>query len=198
MSRIPNVVVAALLVALTPVWIAAQTLGDVAKQEGERRQGVKSTGKVITNKDLPTVPPPTEAPPAPSGSTAGGITTAADVAKPAADQPAVATGDPKADEKSGDTGKKGPDYWAGRMKALQEGLQRDQIFSDSLQSRINALTMDFVNRDDPLQRDRIGRDRQTAIDELDRVKKSIVDRTKAIAELEEEARRAGVPPGWLR
>jgi len=34
--------------------------------------------------------------------------------------------------------------------------------------------------------------------ELDRLKKQIVDDQKAITDIEEEARRAGVPPGWLR
>jgi hypothetical protein len=30
------------------------------------------------------------------------------------------------------------------------------------------------------------------------VKREIGEHTKAIAEIEEEARKAGVPPGWLR
>jgi len=34
--------------------------------------------------------------------------------------------------------------------------------------------------------------------ELDRLKKQLLADKKAIADLEEEARRAGVPPGWLR
>jgi hypothetical protein len=41
-------------------------------------------------------------------------------------------------------------------------------------------------------------DRQKALTEMDRVKKEIADHTKALADLQEEARKAGVPPGWLR
>ena len=67
-----------------------------------------------------------------------------------------------------------------------------------MQTRVNALTTDFVNRDDPAQRGIIERDRQRALTELDRLKKQIVDDQKAITDIEEEARRAGVPPGWLR
>ena len=67
-----------------------------------------------------------------------------------------------------------------------------------MQSRINALTADFTARDDPAQRAAIAGDRQKALDELARLKKAIVDGKKAIADLEEEARRASVPPGWLR
>ncbi len=77
-------------------------------------------------------------------------------------------------------------------------LHAQQIFADSLQSRINALTTDFVNRDDPAQRAKIEDDRKAALAELERVKKEMDDTTKAIAAIEEEARRAGVPAGWLR
>jgi len=44
----------------------------------------------------------------------------------------------------------------------------------------------------------IARDKQKAIDELNQLKQSIENDKKAISDLEEEARKAGVPPGWLR
>lgn len=84
------------------------------------------------------------------------------------------------------------------MKGLQDQVRRDGVLVDAMQSRINALTTDFVNRDDPAQRDVIAKDRQTAVEELARLKKAVADGTKAISELEDEARRAGVPAGWLR
>ena len=37
-----------------------------------------------------------------------------------------------------------------------------------------------------------------AIAEQERVKAEIEAQKKAIADLEEEARKAGVPPGWIR
>jgi hypothetical protein len=67
-----------------------------------------------------------------------------------------------------------------------------------MQTRINALTTDFVNRDDPAQRAVIEQNRLKSIDQLASLKKSVQDTQKAIADLLEEARRAGVPPGWLR
>ena len=84
------------------------------------------------------------------------------------------------------------------MKDARDKLQRTQIFADSLQTRINSLTTDFVNRDDPAQRAKIEADRKAALAELERVKKEIDDQNKAIAAIEDEARRAGVPAGWLR
>ena len=194
------VVVASALVLAAPA--TAQTLGDVAKKESERRQGVKPAGKVITNTDLPNVPPPTAAPPADTASTASSGDVGKDAKAADAKDAKMAGKDGKDTGKdakdSGDSNKKDQKYWAGRMKDLKDEQQRDKMFADSLQSRINALTTDFVNRDDPYQRAQIGKDRDAAVKELDRVKKAIVDRTKAIGDLEEEARRAGAPAGWLR
>ena len=78
--------------------------------------------------------------------------------------------------------------------------QRDSnaITVDALQSQINALWADFTARDDPAQRALIGANRQKALDELDRCRAQQVQLDKAILDIEEEARRAGVPPGWLR
>ena len=84
------------------------------------------------------------------------------------------------------------------MKALQQQLDHDSTFADALQSKINALTTDFSARNDPAQRATIERDRQKSIAEQNRLKKAVEDDKKAIADLQEEARRAGVPPGWLR
>src|SRR6185295_11092737 len=94
--------------------------------------------------------------------------------------------------------KKTQEYWAARMKSLRDEVARNETFAEALQSRINALQTDFVNRDDPAQRAVIDKNRQKALAELDRLKKTIADGHKAIAQFEEDARRAGIPPGWLR
>jgi hypothetical protein len=77
-------------------------------------------------------------------------------------------------------------------------LQRSQAFADALQSQLNGLTTDFVNRDDPAQRQQIANKRDGALAELERVKKEIAAQTKAISDIQDEARRAGVPAGWVR
>ena len=81
---------------------------------------------------------------------------------------------------------------------LETAIERSKAFADALQSQINGLTTDFAARDDPAQRNAVAANRQKALTELDRVKKEITENTKALADLSEEARRAGVPPGWLR
>ena len=62
----------------------------------------------------------------------------------------------------------------------------------------NGLSADFSAKDDPIQRNQISADRQKALAELDRVRKEIDDHTKAIADIREEGRKAGVPAAWLR
>jgi hypothetical protein len=89
-------------------------------------------------------------------------------------------------------------YWSARINAARSAVERNRMFIDALQSRINALTTDYVNRDDPAQRAAIEQDRLKAVAELERVRREIEDGTKAIAAIEDEARRAGVPAGWLR
>jgi hypothetical protein len=170
---------------------AAQSLADVAKKEADRRKNVAEPAKVYTNKDLS--PVPAGSPPA------QGATAPDDSAK-------TADGDKKADSKSADKEAAGADketvkdqaYWAGKLKTLQDKLARDQDYADAMQTRINSQTTDFVNRDDPAQRAVIEQNRQKSIAELARLNKSAEDTKKAIADFLEEARRAGVPPGWLR
>jgi hypothetical protein len=168
--------------------VKAQVLGDVARKEEERRKDIKAPAKVYTNKDLGSVPD------APSGTFSS--PTASGSASTEAQKDTTSAKSDDAKDKSGPT--KDQSYWSGRKKDLQTKLDSDQTLADALQSRINALNTDFVNRDDPVQRAGIDRDRQKANSELDRLKKSVQDGKKALSDLDEEARKAGVPAGWLR
>lgn len=84
------------------------------------------------------------------------------------------------------------------MAAARATVERSRMFAAALQTRINSLTADAINRDDPAQRSVLEQDRIGALAELDRVNKELVEQTQAIADIETEARRAGVPAGWLR
>jgi hypothetical protein len=191
-----SIVVATVLIGgLAPVH--AQSLADVARAEEARRKQIKQHAKVYTNKDLVSVPAPPASTPQPAPTDAA-ITRAGD--EPATkDEKAGPDGaSARTSDNSSKTAAKDQAYWSGRMKDLLARLDQDHVLADALQSRINALTSDFSARDDPAQRRVIGLDRQKALDELDRLNKSLVNDQKAIADLQEEARRASVPPGWLR
>ena len=165
----------------------AQSLADVAKKEEERRKAVPAPAKVYTNKDLGSVPAGSPAPPAAAAPNPADAKDADKAAK-----------DPKAKDDKDKPQVKDQAYWADRMKVLQDQLQRDQNYADAMQTRINALTADFTSRDDPAQRAAVEQNRQKSVAELARLTKSVQDTTKSIADLREEARRSGVPPGWLR
>jgi hypothetical protein len=179
------VVVAAIA---TPLAVSAQGLAGVAKKEEERRKTVQP-GKVYKNGDLKT--DITSSPATPSPGNASPQAPATPAAPAAGAPPAPAPGG-KAD------GVKDEAYWRARITTARSALERSRIFADALQSRLNALTTDKISRDDPAQRAQLELEHQRAAAELDRVKKEIADQTKAIADIEEEARRANVPPGWLR
>jgi cell division septum initiation protein DivIVA len=72
------------------------------------------------------------------------------------------------------------------------------MFADSLQTKINSLRTDFVNRDNRVEREKIQMDLNASLAELEKLNKEIVEKRKAVSAVEEEARKAGVPPGWLR
>jgi hypothetical protein len=194
MSRTQPVLLFALLAVTAASGLQAQSLAEAAQKEAARRKEVKGAARVITNKDLPNVPPaaaavasqPAPAVPDPVDPAGAPVAVAADAKDGQAPKDDVGSG--KRDEK----------YWRDRLTKAKTDLEHDQIYVEALQSRINALTTDFVNRDDPAQRAVIATDRDKAIAELDRLKKSIIEKTRALAAIEEEARRAGVPPGWLR
>jgi hypothetical protein len=163
-----------------PLVARAQSLADVARAEEARRKAVKQPAKVYTNEDLK----PSNEPPRPATSTSSAGTAATVETPPAA----PAAEDPKKTEK----------YWHERITLARTTLDHDKVLVDAVQSRINALTTDFVNTADPAQRAVIQTNKDTALAELDRLNKDIQAQTKAVSDIQEEARKASIPAGWLR
>jgi hypothetical protein len=153
-------------------------LAEVARKELERRKALTVPSIVFTAKDVRPAPP---------------RSAAAAVSAPSASASAPGVRLPEEDEEA-----KQQAAWRERIGAVREELRRNEMFADALQSRINGLGRDFASRDDPYQRAQLGLDREKAIAELARVQADIVKNRARIAEIEEEARRAGIPPGWLR
>lgn len=170
----------AVLVTLTfEARLTAQSLADVARAEEARRKSVKGGTKVYTNEDLGG---------APATSAAPSQATPAGNAKPGDAKPEDQKVDPAKTEK----------YWKDRASTIQQSLSRSKLLLDALQSQVNGLNAEFVNTDDPGQRGLLEARIQRAAGELRRVQQDIEKHTKAAADLQEEARKAGVPAGWLR
>jgi small-conductance mechanosensitive channel len=85
------------------------------------------------------------------------------------------------------------------MVQARDGLRRNEAFLQALEIQVNALTNDFRNGAGNFpQQAQVTEERRKALDELQRVKADVELSKKQIADIEEEARKAGVPPGWLR
>lgn len=182
-SRRLAAVCVAVLIGALPAAASAQSLADVARAEQARRKEHAKPAKVYTNDSVKSDPAPRSA-----GVDGAAAPTAAPDAAPApADQAAPAAGE-----------RRDQAYWKGRVSAAREQLERSRTFAEALQTRINALSADFINRDDPAQQRLISQNRTKAVAELDRVQREIASHTEAITAIEDEARKAGVPPGWLR
>jgi hypothetical protein len=177
----------------------AQSLGDIARKEAERRKAAPAATKTYTNDDLKKLPPNSDDARAVDAVKAGDAKAAdalkaGEVGKPAdakatdVKPDAVVPGEPAKDEK----------FWRARIQAVREDIRRNEMFKEALQTRINSLTNDFAARDDPYQRAQIADDRQKALAEMNRIGEDIEKAKKSITEIEEEARKAGVPPGWIR
>jgi hypothetical protein len=212
-AKLLGIALVSVLMLSAVVSASAQSLADVARQAQERRKTVTQSSKTLTDKDLGTVPPVSPAPPtllspesespAPEAGAAGTDADGTDTdGADGTDKDTSEADGAKKTDGAGSSAAEGTEkdqaYWSGRAKDLQEQMARNQTFAVALQSRINALANEYTNQADPLQQASIATERQTAVAELDRVNKQIADDKKALADLQEEARRAGVPSGWLR
>lgn len=184
------------LFALTLVWpsalpLFAQSLADVAAAEASRRKAQTVKGKVYTNEDLSgtmqeaatlSAPAPQDAAQTPGARPASAATPGA------AAPPKTATVDEKKTEA----------YWKGRVTVLQQGLARSKVLIEAMQSRINALNAEALSADDPGRYATLQANLTTAVSEMGRLKEEAEKQNKDLAAVEEEARRANIPPGWLR
>ena len=182
--------VAGLLLALWSTQVAAQPLAEIARQEKLRREALaaKATAetaapKVYTNSDL----------------RGGGRLTSA-VARPVPTSSAEGTPATSTAEDTPETPRApmSEDQWRNRINAALQAQERAQLMVEALQNRVDGLWAEFTSRDDPAQRAVIEQNRQEALDELENTKTEVEELTQQVADIREEARRASVPPGWLR
>ena len=68
----------------------------------------------------------------------------------------------------------------------------------ALQNRADGLWAQFAAIDDPVRRGTVERQRLEALGALEETRAERDRLDGEIREIEDDARRAGVPPGWLR
>ncbi len=161
----------------------AQTLAALARLgEESRSRSSAMPARTYTNLDL--VPIPSITQPQPS------LAPVPTINPTKATQVAKATGtaaEPARDEAS----------WKGRMHRLRDQFSRDLTDRKAAERRVRQVSAYPIAAGDRLQ-SAIEAERLRAAAELSKLTAMVEYDVRAIRELEDEARRAGVPPGWLR
>lgn len=176
------------LVLLTLIVIGAsvgtsfsQSLAELAEKEKKRRAEVDSPRKVITDRELQQSYgglPPTPAA-VPSEPSAEGDVSAT------AEGPPVGPGE--AQEQGAEEESKTREYWEQRVSVVREKIQE-------LETELNSPETDWgggLRQDvNPLGQRNLERRQQ--------LERDLAQARSELAAIQDEARRAGVPPGWVR
>ena len=191
------IAVAALAAATTAA--GAQSLGDVARKEAERRAAAGASKKVYTNTDLApeSVPPATSPPaaatapesPAPAPVRAAREAGAAPKTSPA-DGVATSTQDgvtPRDEQEPQRPNDKGEDYWRGRATLIRARLANQQAQIKALQQQVSSFG-DGSSRSE----------RDIAVQALKKAQDDLVSLNDEWLRFERQARERNIPDAWIR
>jgi hypothetical protein len=182
MKSIPLMVGA---LCMLTVSVMAQSLGEVAKKAEVERQVQKAASKVYTDTDLKDLSRPAAAPAAPTATRE----------QSEGDRPDEYRKIARKDEAS----------WKERMRHAQAALDADRVFLAAATARERELDKRLRRGENDVLYIRGDRLRaevdgqwQAAVAEVSRLTAAVEVDRQAIVAPQEEARRANVPPGWLR
>lgn len=170
-----------------------QSLVDIARKEEERRKAVKAPSRVYTFQDVQKasgVDPTAPVTAAPGGTTAAPA--------PAAKPPGAAAAPKDAAAPPPDQGAKDEAYWREMFSDARTKLERSNAFLSALKTQYDLLANRFTGLSDSAERGAVVAQMEKVQAELERVQQDIAQQSKDLATLEEQARKAGVPPGWIR
>jgi hypothetical protein len=173
-----------------------QSLAEAARKAEAERKAVKAPGKVYTNDDLKrfgSAPPP---PPAGAGEAARPAPPAVEGQTPT--QPGQPGPEASAQKPAEQQPVKDEAWWRKTLAEARSKLERSKAAVEALDNRIYALQLDFYSRSEQSERDTIAREIEKVMAEKDKNYREMEDASATLAGLEEEGRRARVPPGWLR
>jgi hypothetical protein len=89
-------------------------------------------------------------------------------------------------------------FWQGKHQTVEERISEAQSKIDQIQGDIDTLTKAFYEVSDENRKVEINDVRNKKLDELETARRELDEANQAQDDLEEEARIAGVPPGWVR
>jgi len=177
MKLVIGSVVAGILVA-GAASASAQSLADVARTEEARREKIAKPSKVYTDADVQKYAPAT-----PGAQEAATTVTSLDANGKPVGQQAAAEGLP-ADEAG----------WRARLQNARDGMDRNQLLLGALEQQARTA----ARRAGTPQGDAPAEDGSSRANEIKRLKAEMDTFRATLANAEEDARKAGVPPGWVR
>jgi hypothetical protein len=160
---------------------SAQSLADVARNEEARRKTIKAPSKVYTDADVEKFAPVTA-----SAQQAATTVTALDA------NGAPITGNATADGLPVDEA-----GWRARMQNARDGLDRDKLLLSALEQQAMRAALRKTSGGGGEAAEE-GGDVAARAAEIKRLKAQMDANSAVLANAEEDARRAGVPPGWVR
>ncbi len=176
-ERDMRIVFAFVILALA-VPSSAQSLAEIAAKEAARRATITAPARVVTDKDLPAdKTPAAKAPRRPSDG-------------------ASAASRPEATTKTDDDGHD-EQWWKARVQPLLRRLNAATAKLEAAKARAEAIATDTTRAGLGARTATMRRAERTAA-EIDRYAAEVANARRALEDLEEEARKAGALPGWLR
>lgn len=175
---VPGIVAMVLVTALAAVAQPQPSLAEISRREVERRKALATQARVYTNDDLKHARPLTMAAARPQAPAAGTSAEAATVAAAARNEAAVGDG------------------LAERLVAAREALAQARAAFEQGQTRVTALTADWVAAPDEATRATIAAARDAAATEAERMRTDIDAQARALAQLEQDVLKQvrPVPP----
>lgn len=115
------------------------------------------------------------------------------------DEPlAEETAEPTPGKDAREDAAKQPDFWKKQQSDLEERMAKLKEDIDLGQSQLNKLWSDFYIKNIPAEQDAIRVQISQLTNQIEQKKLFLSQSETQLDELYERARKAGVPPGWLR
>jgi hypothetical protein len=188
-GRDPVRVVTTMLVlcVLKAGYAGAQSLGDVARLEAERRNQSAEAGRVYTNEDLDAVPSPDAQAPPQTETPAAAPSTAKPSGVVVQENPGKGTLNINAPEAPNNRDEK---YWRKRSRDMRENMARVRANIAAAERRLAAL-------DQGPQTPAAAREREAAATAIKQLRSEENMRNQDMAQLKTFAAGQKVPPAWL-
>jgi hypothetical protein len=188
MKKATGIFAVVALVLCTAGLLGAQSLGDLARKEKERRQTVKQPVKVVTNDET-------------ARYQAGAVTTGT-ISKPAGDadpsrKADPAQGKPAASDEPTDFQGRTESFWRQTFSDARKRVTELEAEANVITLRIADLQNRFYAESDGFKQQDIQREVQKSIYEQDLNKQNLQKARQQLTDLETEARKSGALPGWM-